>query len=179
MNLRETLLQEKRYSKDSANRVTAYAIASPQHFKALMQCFTDKDYRTAQRAARSVSDAVAKQPDLIKPYIKNIVAQLLRTGVHDAVIRNSLRIVERIAIPEAFHGELMNACFLLFEKPGTAVAIKAFALTTLYNLSGQYPEIKNELVTIIEERMNKETAAFKSRGKRIVQQLQKGKSPGV
>ncbi|TKK68549.1 hypothetical protein FC093_10530 [Ilyomonas limi] len=105
--------------------------------------------------------------------------QLQRTDVHPAVVRNSVRILQFINIPEALHGEVMNACFNFIEKPATPVAIKAFALTTLYNLSKHYPDIQQELKTIIEERMDNETAAFVSRGKKILQQLQKCKAPRV
>ncbi|WP_170971053.1 hypothetical protein [Ilyomonas limi] len=51
MNIRETLLQEKIYTKSQANAFTAYACLSPEHFKELMQCFLDKEYRIAQYAA--------------------------------------------------------------------------------------------------------------------------------
>jgi hypothetical protein len=44
-------------------------------------------------------------------------------------------------------------------------------MTTLFNLSRFYPEIKNELKLIIEGRWNHETAAFKSRGKHILKAL--------
>ena len=65
----------------------------------------------------------------------------------------------------------MNAWFAFIEKPSTPVAIKAFALTTLFNLSKYYPEIKQELKLIIEDRMDNKTPAFKSRGKKILKQL--------
>jgi len=55
--------------------------------------------------------------------------------------------------------------------PSRPVVIKAFSLTTLYNLSKFYPEIKNELKLIIQERWDHETAAFKSRGRHILKQL--------
>lgn len=112
-------------------------------------------------------------------YLKDIVAQLQRTDVHPAVVRNSVRVLQSIDIPVELHGEVMNACFGFIEVPATLVAIKAFALTTLYNLSRHYPDIQHELQIIIEERMDKETAAFASRGKKILQQLQKRKTPGV
>ncbi len=54
------------------------------------------------------------------------VAQLQRADVHNAVIRNCVRVLGAIEIPE----EVMNACFKFIETPSTPVAIKAFALTT-------------------------------------------------
>ena len=171
MNIREELLKEKNYSKTQALKISAFACSSPKHFKELMQCFLSNEYRLAQRAAWSVSRASKKNPELIQLYIKDLVAQLQRNDVHNAVKRNSVRILQRVEIPGYLHGKLMNSCFGFIESPSTPVAIKAFSLTTLYSLSKLYPEIKNELKLIIEERWNHETAAFKSRGGRILKQL--------
>lgn len=175
MNIREELLKEKLYLKVDADEITRYACASPEHFKQLMDCFLSNDYRVAQRAAWSVSWAARAKPQLIEPYIKNLVEQLTRTDVHNAVIRNSVRILEAISIPEAYHAGVMNACFAFIEKPGTPAAIKAFSLTTLYNLSAQYPDIKPELALIIKTLWDTETPAFKSRGRKILQALEKSK----
>ncbi|MFX8778192.1 hypothetical protein ABTM50_20175, partial [Acinetobacter baumannii] len=71
--------------------------------------------------------------------------KLNNTEVHTAVIRNAVRVLETIEIPEQYHGEVMNRCFAFIEDPTIPVAIKAFSLTTLFNLSRQYPEIKHEL----------------------------------
>ncbi len=172
MNIRDELLKEKSHSKEKALRISEFACSSPKHFKALMQCFLSNDYRLAQRAARSVSWAAQRHPELIKPYIKDLVAQLPRKDVHDAVIRNSVRILQEVEIPEALHGELMNNCFGFIESPITPAAIKAFSLTTLFNLSKIYPEIKAELRLLIEENWNNETAAFRSRGKHILKALE-------
>ncbi|HRH61574.1 MAG TPA: hypothetical protein PL045_13445, partial [Chitinophagaceae bacterium] len=111
-------------------------------------------------------------PAMIAPHLQTLVAQLQRGDVHIAVIRNSVRILEAIEIPEAFHGDVMNACFGFIEKPSTPAAVKAFSLTTLANLSRHYPEIKQELKLIIEERIPHETAAFKSRAKKILIKIQ-------
>jgi len=171
MNIREELLKEKIHLREQALKISSYACSSPKHFKKLMQCFLSNEYRLAQRAAWSVSWAARNNSSLIKPYIKDLVAQLPKKDVHDAVIRNSVRILQQIEIPESLHGELMNHCFSFIEFPSTPAAIKAFSLTTLFNLSKFYPEIKHELKLIIEERWNNETAAFKSRAKKILKNL--------
>lgn len=171
MNIREELLKEKNHSKQQALKISECACSSPKDFAALMQCFLSNEYRLAQRAAWSVSWAAQKNPSLIKSYIKDLITQLPRKDVHDAVIRNSVRILQKIEIPEEFHGEMINNCFAFIESNSTPVAIKAFSLTVLSNLSELYPEIKNELQLIIEERWNYETAAFKSRARRILKTL--------
>lgn len=173
MNIREELLKEKIHLKQQALKITEYACASEKNFKALMKCFLSDDYRLAQRAAWSVSWAAQKQPDLIKPYIQDLIAQLSRKDVHNAVIRNSVRILQKIDVPEDLHGELMDSCFRFIESIETPVAIKAFSLTMLFNLSKIYPEIQHELKLIIEARWNFETTAFKSCGRTILKQLNK------
>ena len=171
MNIKESLLEDQTQNKTKALLVAEYACSSPKNFKQLMQCFLANEYRLAQRAAWSVCWAAKKNPAIIQPYIKVLVTQLERKDVHAAVIRNSVRILENIEIPEPLHGEVMNACFNFIETPTTPIAIKAFSLTTLYNLSKYYPEIKQELKLIIEDRLDNETAAFKSRGRKILKYL--------
>jgi hypothetical protein len=159
------------HSKTQAMKIASYACLSKKNFKELMQCFLDEDNRIAQRAAWSVSWAAKKKPAMIIPFIKTLVAQLNRKDVYPAIIRNSVRVLEAVEIPEALHGEVMNACFRFIEEPATPVAIKAFSLTTLFNLSKSYPEIQHEIKLIIEERWDTETAAFKSRGRKILAKL--------
>lgn len=171
MSIKEELLKSKTQNKEDAMRIAVYACESKKNFKELMHCFLANEYRLAQRAAWSVSWAATKKPEMIKPYISNLVGQLLRNDAHPAVVRNSIRIIQHTEVPEKKHGELMNACFQLIEKPGTPVAIKAFALTVLHRLSKIYPEIKGELKTLIETVWENETAAFRSRGKHILKSL--------
>ena len=99
------------------------------------------------------------------------MAVLEKKEVHQAVVRNAVRVLEDIEIPEAFHGEVMNACFRFIETPATPAAVKAFSLSILFNLTKHYPEIIPELKLIIEERWETETPAFKSRGRKIIAAL--------
>jgi len=167
--LREEILKE--HSKEHALSIANYACQSKTNFKELMNCFLDDEYRLAQRAAWGVCFAAKKNPEMIYPHIKELVSVLHKKNVHDAVIRNAVRVLQDIEIPKKYQGEVMDACFQFLEKPMTPVAIKAFSLTTLFKLSETYPEIKPELKLIINDRLDYETAAFKSRAKKILPKL--------
>jgi hypothetical protein len=171
MIIRDELLQE--HSRKQALRIARYACSSQANFRELMQCFLGPENRVAQRAAWSVSWAALQQPEMIQPYIKDLVACLKRTDIHPALIRNSVRVLEQVDIPEKFHGDLMNACFGFIETPATPPAIKAFSLTILFRLSDSYPEIRQELKLIIENNWEREGPAFKSRGRKILAALGK------
>ncbi|HWI92406.1 MAG TPA: hypothetical protein VNT20_14090 [Flavisolibacter sp.] len=169
MVLREEILKE--HSKEHALSIANYACQSRTNFKELMTCFLDDEYRLAQRAAWGVCFAAKKKPEMIYPHVKDLVSVLHKKNVHDAVIRNAVRVLQEIEIPEKYHGEIMDACFQFLQKPMIPVAIKAFSLTTLFKLSEIYPEIKPELKLIINDRLDYETAAFRSRAKKILPKL--------
>ena len=74
-------------------------------------------------------------------------------------------------VPQKYQGELMDICFGYIADPNEKAAIKAFSLTVLENLAKQYPEINTELKTVIEDRWDYETAAFRSRAKKILAKM--------
>lgn len=168
MNIRQELLKFQTHPKQQALHIAEFAAISDENFKELMGCFLGENVILTQRAAWSITLAASKNKAVIRPYIGSLVAQLTRTEVHDAVIRNSMRILEELIIPEEFHGEVLNTCFEFIQKRNTPIAIKAFSLNVLFNLSNSYPEIKNELKIIILRNMDYESAAFKSRAKKIL-----------
>ncbi len=166
MNLRETILAE--HSKANCNRIVKWVGESQSRFDKLFELFLLGEYRVAQRAAWPLSNAVTDHPQLIKKHIGKLLGNIRKPGVHNAVKRNSVRMLQEISIPGKYHGDVMNLCFDFIISPFEKPAIKASSLTVLQNLSRQYPDIKQELKTIIEDRWDLESAAFRSRAKKIL-----------
>jgi hypothetical protein len=171
MNIAAALMES--HDKDHAVSIAHFAISSKKAFAQLMDCFFSNEYRLAQRAAWSVAWATKFQPQMVQPYLSKMVDQLSRTDVHDAVIRNSVRILENMVLPIELHGSLMNTCFQLVENPQTKPAIKAFSLTILFQLSQTHLDIQSELTCIIQSLWDHESPAFKSRGRKILKALHK------
>ena len=82
-----------------------------------------------------------------------------------------MRILQEIPIPKRFQGEIMNTCFAYISDPSEKPAVKAFSLTVLQNLARQYPDIRKELKLIIETQWENESAAFRSRAKKILKEI--------
>ena len=169
MKLREQILKE--HSKANREAIVKWIGTSQERFDHLFEIFLNDEYRVVQRAAWPLSYIVIAHPKLIQEHFSRLLKNLDKPGIHDSVKRNTVRLLERILIPERFHGQVMNICFNYIASPDEAVAIKAFSLTILERLSHQYPEIKRELKTIIEDRWNYESAAFRSRAKKILSRL--------
>ena len=166
MDLRSIILAE--HSKANCNKIVRWVGSSQQRFDELFDLFLNSEYRINQRAAWPLSYCVIDHPQFIEKHFSKLVRNLHKPGIHDSVKRNTVRLLQYIEIPKKFHGEIMDICFHYLSSPNEPVAIKAFSLTILQNLSKQYPEIKNEIKLIIEERWEHETAAFHSRAKKFL-----------
>lgn len=166
MTLREQLLKE--HTKANCLRIVKWVGDDQKRFDELFALFLSDEYRVVQRAAWPVSYCVIDHPKLINKHFKKLVENLKKPNLHTAVKRNSIRLLQDIAIPEKYEGDIMNICFKYIAEPTEAAAVKAFSIRVIENLSKKYPEILQELKTIIEDRWDYETPAFKSRGKKIL-----------
>ena len=169
MILHDQILKE--HTKANCNAIVKWIGDSQQRFDELFKLFVSDEYRVAQRAAWPLSYAVVAHPKFIQKHFSKLLRNLEKPNLHNAVKRNTVRLLQDISIPEKFHGRVMNLCFDYVNSPVEAAAVKAFSLTILENLSREYPEIKPELKTVIENRWDYESAAFRSRARKILNTL--------
>lgn len=166
MNLREEILTE--HSKAQAHKILNWIGASQKRMDELVHLFTTDEYRVVQRAAWPIGLLAETQPQLLQKHLPLFVQLLRKPGLHNAVRRNITRILQYLQIPEELKGDVMDACFSFICDVQEKAAVKAFSLTILEQLAVEYPEILPEIITIIEERWDYETAAFHSRARKIV-----------
>lgn len=169
MNIRTALLKE--HSKKQCTAIVKWVGSDQKRFDQLFDLFLNDEYRVVQRAAWPVSYCVEAHPGFIKKHFARLLKNLNKKGIHDSVKRNSIRLLQYIDIPKKFHGRVMDICFRYISSPNQPVAIKAFSITVLQNLAGQYPEIINEIKLVIEERWDHETIAFKTRAKKLFKEF--------
>jgi hypothetical protein len=169
MNLRETILAE--HSKATCNKIVKWVGSSQKRFDELFNVFLKSEYRVNQRAAWPLSYCVIAHPEFMSTNFSKLVKNLHKPGIHDSIKRNTVRLLQHVDIPKKYHGEIMDICFQYISSHSEPVAVKAFSLSILQQLSKYYPEIKHELKLIVEERWPHETAAFHSRAKKILQTL--------
>jgi hypothetical protein len=158
----------KGHTKAQCDRIVKYVGDREDRFGELMELFFSGEYLITQRAAWPMSYCVRNHPMLVKPWFKKMLDLLESENAHSAAKRNIVRLLQYAEIPKRFQGRLMNRCFRFIEDPGEAIAVKAFSLTVLENLSSAYPEILPEIKTIIAARWDRETPAFRSRAKKIL-----------
>lgn len=169
MHLRDQILLE--HSKKNCQQIVAWVGNDLQRFNELFHLFLNDEYRVTQRAAWPMGYCVIAHPEFIKNNFEKLINNLQKPGIHDAIKRNTLRLLQSVAIPRKYEGVVMDLCFRYAGSSYEAVAIKAFALTILGKFAKKYPEIIPEIKYIIEDQIPHETAAFKIRAKKILKEF--------
>lgn len=161
----------KEHSAAQTRRLVAYVGADPERFSRLFHLFSGDEPRIAQRASRVVDGVVETFPFLLDPHFPVFLHNLSRKDLPDAVRRNSVRMLQFIALPEEYHGEIARVCFDFLRDPGQPVAVKAFSMTVLHRLTETYPELGPELAFVLQERLELEKPAYWSRAVKILRHL--------
>ena len=88
-------------------------------------------------------------------------------------LRSLLRLLARYDIPEEDQGLLIDECFSYLVSELYPVAVKAHAMQIIYNHVLLYPELKHELTTVLRDQAENNSVGFKSRGNRLIKQMEK------
>ncbi|MEO8761082.1 MAG: hypothetical protein ABI388_07305 [Bacteroidia bacterium] len=171
MNIREALLQE--HSKTQTLKVVAYIGNDKKLFAELMKLMFTTEYRVEQRAAWVVSCCMDKNKTLLNPWISKLIKNLENRNIHDAVKRNTLRALQNMDISEKHCGELYDSCYTFLHSIKEPIAVRAFALTVLTNISKKYPELKTEILHSAESLLRCGIPALESRSRQAIKELTK------
>jgi hypothetical protein len=171
MDLRKEILKE--HSMTWRDRIIAYVGTNKKRFADLIDVYLAGPYRVTQRASWPISCCVEQHPELIEPHYKKLLAFVIKPGVHVAVRRNTMRLLQFVDIPKKFHGHVAEICFNFLNDKKETVAVQVFAMTVLANLAKHEPDLANELRTIIEDRLPYATAGFRSRASKVLKALRK------
>jgi hypothetical protein len=169
MDLKREIL--KVHSKTQTNRIVRYVGNDPKRFSTLIKVFLAGPYRVTQRAAWPVAYCVEHHPDLVKAHLGTLLKHLSKPGIHDAVKRNTIRLLQFIDIPKRNQGQVAAICFQYLQDTKEPVAIRVFSMAVLGNLARENPELKQEIALLIEDHLPYASAAFRSRAKKVLKEI--------
>lgn len=170
MNLRDQILKE--HTKDNCEKIVSWVGDDQSRFNALFKLFLNNESRVTQRAASLVIYCVMNHPKFMKNNFEKLITKLKKSGIHNSIKRNSVRLFQAIDIPEKHEGEIMELCFANVESPTETVSVKAFSLMILVKLAKKFQETIPEIKILIEDQFIHQTAGFKSRSKKLLKQFE-------
>jgi hypothetical protein len=166
VNLEEEVLRE--HSKRQALRIAGWINKDKRRLKKLIELFLNGKYRVTQRLAWVVSICAENHPELIGPHLKEMVKKMQQPGVHDAVRRNVVRILQDIDIPNDLLGTVATVCLEYLSSADAPIAVKVFSMSVLANIAQKEPDLRMELRLIIERQLPYAGAGFRSRARNVL-----------
>jgi 8-oxo-dGTP diphosphatase len=160
-------------SRNEAEWIATSAIENPAIFLKLFQYSNSTDKKLAFRASWTLTKVCDKYPELIYPYLAQIVESLNKID-NESALRSFLRILslsELDKINSHQHGIVADYCFKVLNSGYAAIAVKAYSMEILFRLTMIYPDLANELSSSIHILMEDGSAGITSRGRAILKKL--------
>ncbi len=146
---------------------------SPADFPTLMQVALYSKDPNSWRAIYLADRIHDLHPEWLAPYLSKIIEQL-KVENHHGKLRHFLKLVSLNPIPEKYFGFLLDHCLGTFTSDKEPIANRVHAMQILFNISESEPELKPELLEIIQQEMEHHpTPGIRSRGKKLVAKLQR------
>lgn len=145
----------------------------PEYYPVLMEVALYSKNPNSWRAAYLVDKIHEINSRLILPYIDKVIEQV-KLENHSGKKRHFLKQISLHEIPETHRGFLLEYCLNAFTSAQEAIAVRVHAMQILFNLSETEPELKPELLAVIEHEMEyHSTAGILSRGKKLARKLRR------
>ncbi len=171
MDIREEALKE--HSKKQTLKIAAWIGNNEDRFRQYLSLFLYDEYRVVQRISWVLCLIAEKYPGLVEKNIGTIIKRLDDSGIHVAVKRNVVRVLQFLKIPAKYHAKVFNHCINFLTDPKETVAVRCFSMTVAASLAQKYPELAGEVIETINISMKNSTAGLKSRSKMVLKQLNK------
>ena len=160
-------------SMKEAEWVATSAIENPAIFLKLFEYSNSSDKKLAFRASWTLTKVCDKFPEIIYPYLQQIVEALGKIE-NESTLRSFLRILSMTdlnLITGREHGMLADLCFAKLNSGVSAIAVKAYSMEIIYRLAIIYPELANELSATINMLQGEGSAGMVARGHKVMKKL--------
>lgn len=158
---------------ENIEMVVESAVYDPHILEMLFSMALNHPKQRSWRAAYLVDKIHDKDPLTVRPYIPVIIEHVPQEK-NDSKRRHWLKLISMNTVPEEYFGMLFDYCIETFTSGKEAVAVRVHAMQILFNISEEEPDLKSELLEIIEHEMEYHpTAGIRSRGKKLAAKLRK------
>ncbi|MBC7695529.1 MAG: hypothetical protein H7141_08805 [Burkholderiales bacterium] len=134
----------------------------------------EKDHLLSSRAMWVIGHCSDLDYNCIKPYHVKLINRLKNKDLHNGVIRNTLRLYQKHSVPKKSEPFILDKCFEYVKNPLEAIAVRAFAITVIFNIAKPYPELLNELLIVLNHMSEtEEGSGIRSRVKNTIKDIHK------
>ncbi|HUS87160.1 MAG TPA: (deoxy)nucleoside triphosphate pyrophosphohydrolase [Bacteroidales bacterium] len=165
-------------SSDACEMVAESALENRAVMNLIIEFSLGEDNTLAFRSSWSLTKAAEKEPESILPWNGRLI-EALPDLENESVIRSFLKVINQANfddLSEKEHGIIAECSFSWLNKPGSAIAVKAYAMEALYKLTLIYSELRDELRLSASRLEEHGSAGLKVRGRYIIERMAKDRS---
>lgn len=174
MNLEDEILALR--SKQQVAHLVRWIGKDKARIKQLMEFFLQGESRLVEKSAWVIGYCVEAHPELFGPWLKPLIKKMQESGVHDAVKRNVVRILQFVDIPRALQGIVTNQCFKFLTSIDEPIAVRTFSITVLAKIAEGEPDLRKELEFTIRQMLPYATPAFRARARMLLRRKKSARS---
>jgi 8-oxo-dGTP diphosphatase len=153
--------------------IASSAASNPVLFRKLIDFTEDRDPRIVFRSSWALTKVCDTNPSLFIDYLHVIVSKLLVCD-NESAKRSFLKILTLTgtsSLGETDRGQLTELCFSLLKTKESAIAVKAYSMDVLYEISHDYPDIIHELAAALSMIPDDGSAGIKSKSRSLLKKL--------
>jgi hypothetical protein len=155
-------------SKEQVVKLVKWVGKDKKRFQQLMKYFLQGEEQLAKKSAWIIGHCAELYPDLVSPWLKPMVKIMQKPGLHGAVKRNVVRILQFVDIPRSLQGVVANLCFELISLIDEPIAVRTFSMIVLAKIAQEEPGLRKELEIVVRQMLPYATPAFRARAKKIL-----------
>ena len=150
MSSKQTSLSRSIFENRNFNaKVLAQEILDNHLEKELLIFSLEKDQLVGNRAIWVLNYCAEFDFERIKPFQVKLIEHLKHKKNHSGVIRSILRMFLNQPVPKKYESFMLDKCYQYIKNPSEAIAVRAFAMTIVFNISKPYPELINEFLAVL------------------------------
>ena len=144
---------------------------TPEYYLMLMEIALYNRNKKSWRAAYLIDKINDNYPILLNPFLNEMIDQVKIEKSHSKK-RHFLKLISQNELPPEQQGFILDFCMKTFTSAKEDLAVRVHAMQVLYNISEKEPELKPEILALIEYEMeNHSSAGIVSRGRKLAEKL--------
>jgi len=163
-------LLEKEHSKKQKDIITSEILKNHIPVSALIELIQNDNGIYAQRGAYVITGIHDTDKNLLAPYTMDLW-KCIHPKNHPSIPRAVYRYLADIKIPKELDGEIFESGTKAFVNKRTTIAVKAHIMKILTNLAVKYPELKAEVIFLINQQLKGSSSGYKSAAKKELKRL--------
>jgi len=157
-----------RRSIGRANEVVADVLNNPPLFEAIFNAMLSDDPIIRMRSADAVEKITAKHPEYLLPYKKKLIQQV--AGIEQQEVRwHVAQMFPRLELSEEQRAVIVE--ILLDYLNDKSKIVKAFSMQALADLAERDASLRVKVIKLLEELTRTGSPAMRSRGRKLLEKL--------